>query len=124
MTDRTSLPGLANILLEESRILGITVKPASVTITMEAALTTDHPLFRPPRPTGAICSANAIWSFQNVRSVAWIMGPEPGTDANDEHGYGAIDEFQTDPLRYTLIGDFGRLEIVSSPPELRFTDHS
>lgn len=118
MIPYTHLPGLSDIILEESWVLNIAVKSCHVNFTIEAVLTDTHPLYEPYHPGEQFCYKKSNWKFHDVRSVVWTMGGKPAIDASGELDYGHIDEVISEPPNYTLVGDFGRMQIISSEPEL------
>lgn len=114
----TRLPGLSDIVLEESWVLDIEVGPGLVRFLIEAVLTDSHPMHEPCHPGEQFCYKKCTWKFCDVRSVAWTMGGGPAIDASGELDYGHIDEVAVEPPIYTVTGDFGWMRILSSEPGL------
>lgn len=72
----TRLPGLSDIVLEESWVLDIEVGPGLVRFVIEAVLTDSHPMHEPCHPGEQFCYKKCTWKFCDVRSVAWTMGAD------------------------------------------------
>lgn len=113
------LQGLEHVYLEDSYVLDIQTNRSSVEFSLSVVLTDQHPLYKSPLPGEQYCYRNGLLSFPNVGRVKWIeKSMMPSTDATGEVDYGNIDEFFRTDGHYYLSGDWGRLEIESSPPSL------
>ncbi len=115
------LPGLKHVYLEDSYVLNIQISPSSVEFSLLVVLTERHPLYTPPQPDERYCYRDGLLRFPKVGRLAWSerLMIKPATDATGEVDYGNIDEFYLTDGHYYLSGDWGRLEIESSPPSLK-----
>lgn len=113
------LEGLENVYLEDSYVLDIRTDPTSVEFSLCVVLTERHPLYRSPLPGEQYCYRRGLLRFRNVERIEWLeKSMMPSTDATGAVDYGNIDEFYLTDRHYYLSGDWGRLEIKSSPPSL------
>lgn len=113
------LEGLEHVYLEDSYVLDIRTDPTSVEFSLCVVLTEDHLLYRSPLPGEQYCYRRGLLRFPNVERVEWLeKSMMPSTDATGAVDYGNIDEFYLADGHYYLSGDWGRLEIKSSPPSL------
>lgn len=108
--------GFAGIYLEDSFVLGICESPNEISFTVEAVLTESHPLYTPPESDEQYCYKKGKIIFQGLKCVKWINRKEaPFSDASGEEDYGNIDVFELSNDKYVLAGDWGGLEVTSSP---------
>ncbi|HEX2268697.1 MAG TPA: hypothetical protein VHH35_04145 [Pyrinomonadaceae bacterium] len=115
------LEGLEQVYLEDSYVLDLRTEPTSVEFLLRAVLTEEHPLYMSPLPGEQYCYRSALLRFSDVERVEWMeKSIVPSTDATGAVDYGNIDEFYFAGGHYYLSGDWGRLEIKSSPPSLKF----
>jgi hypothetical protein len=113
------LQGLEHVYLEDSYVLDIKTDPSSVEFSLLVVLNEQHPLYEPPRPDEQYCYRKALLRFPETERVEWLeRSMKPYTDASGEIDYGNIDEFYQTNGNYYLNGDWGKLEIKSSPPSL------
>lgn len=111
--------GFADVYLEDSWVLGVTARPGEVVLDIEAVLLKGHPAYTPPRPGEAHCYRPGRIVFRQVTAVTWTdqSAVAVAVDASGEKDYGAIDVFVIGDT-CVLEGDFGRLEVESTPPVL------
>ncbi len=77
------LPGLEQVYLEESWVLGIEVDQQLAAFQLELVLTEDHPRYQPPRPGEQYCYAPARLVFECAELVELqLSGAPPATDAS------------------------------------------
>jgi len=108
--------GFTDIYLEDSFVLGICESPNEISFIVEAVLTELHPLYTPPESDEQYCYKTAKIVFQGLKCVKWINRNEaPFTDASGEEDYGNIDVFELSNDKYVLAGDWGELQVTSSP---------
>ena len=108
--------GFADIYLEDSFVLGICESPNDITFFIEAVLTENHPSYTPPASDEQYCYRKGKIVFQGLKYVKWINRKKaPFTDSSGDEDYGNIDFFELSNDRYILAGDWGELEITSSP---------
>jgi hypothetical protein len=113
------------VYLEDSYVLDINIKPASVEFLLSVVLTEKHPLYTAPLPHEQYCYRTARLLFPNVESVDGLdAAPMPSTDATGAIDYGNINEFYRLDEHYYLSGDWGRLKIRSDPPSLQIVTHT
>lgn len=111
--------GFENVYLEDSYVLDIRIKPRIVKFSLLVVLTEQHSLYTTPPTTEQYSYRQALLQFTNVERVTWVMESlVQYTDAEGEVDYGNIDEFFFDGKCYHLSGDWGKLEVKSSPPKL------
>lgn len=80
-------------------------------------------MYRPRLDGDQYCYRSGLLSFPNVRRVEWIQKSMiPFTDETGAVDYGNIDEFYRTDEHYYLSGDWGQLEVESSPPSLQIQD--
>lgn len=109
-----SLPGFETVALEDSYVLDIEARPGGLLFRLDLFLDPGHPDFGPPRGDDRACFRPALLSFDEVRSLTWTgQGTPPARDANGEIDYGAIDEFTWTAGEFTLVGDWGRIQVNS-----------
>lgn len=111
----TELPELAEIVLEESFVLGVEARPGAVVFDIEFVLTPRHPEYAPPSSSERECFRRGTLSFVGVRRLEWNeQGLPPATDATGEIDYGHIDSFEWDEARFVLAGDWGRADLEAA----------
>jgi hypothetical protein len=113
------LAGLADLVLEESFVLGIVATPTRVTFDVEFALTPSHPAYVPPPPDENGAYRRGQIRFVGVRRLLWAdQGVRPATDATGEIDYGHIDDMRRDGETFELEGDWGRMTIEAQGVEV------
>ena len=111
--------GFENVYLEDSYVLDIHINPSSVEFLLLVVINEQHPLYSPPECNEQYCFRKGMLRFPNVARLAWLeKSMKPYTDATGSVDYGNIDEFYLAGEYYNLRGDWGSLEIKSSPPSL------
>ncbi len=106
----------AGIYLEDSFVLSICELDNEISFIVEAVLTENHPLYVPPKEGEQYCYKKGKIVFQGLKQVEWIDRNEaPFTDAAGEEDYGNIDVFELYSGVYKLSGDWGELQVISSP---------
>ena len=91
----TGLPGLAEIVLEESYVFGITAEPGSVTFDIDFVLTPSHSDYVAPPPSEVECFRRGTMRLSGVQRLTWDrQGAPPATDATGERDFGHIDSFE------------------------------
>ena len=119
MVPYNELSGFKNVYLEDSYVLDIRISPRLVDFSLLVVLTEQHTLYTTPSATEQYCYRKAMLQFTNVELVTWMMKSlVPYTDAEGQIDYGNIDEFFFDGKCYHLSGDWGKLNVTSSPPTL------
>jgi hypothetical protein len=113
------IQGLEHVYLEDSYVLDVRTSLSSVEFSLSVVLTEQHPLYSPRLPGEQYCYRSGLLRFPNVRRFEWIeKSMIPFTDASGAVDYGNIDEFYRTDEHYYLSGDWGTLEVESSPPSL------
>jgi hypothetical protein len=106
------LPELAEAVLEESYVLGITAQPGAMTFDVEFALTKDHPSYAPPPRSETECFRRGTLRFVSVEHLVWEgQGAAPAVDASGEVDFGHIDSLEWDERWYVVTGDWGRSKL-------------
>jgi len=117
------LAGLEHVYLEDSYVLDIRTGLASVEFSLSVVLAEQHPLYIAPLPGEQYCYRSGMLRFRSVERVEWVeRSMTPYTDSTGAVDYGNIDEFYLTDGHYCLSGDWGRLEIKSSPPLLELQE--
>lgn len=113
-------PALAEVVLEESWVLGYRLLGDAVTFDLDAVLTTEHPLYNPPRHDELYATARALLTVTGSSLTFQPSFAPPATDATGSKDYGHIDTFQpadasdgADAM-WELTGDWGRI-VVTEP---------
>lgn len=115
------LPGLEHVYLEDSYVLNIETLETRVKFLLDTVLTKEHPAYRTPPPEEQYCYKKACLEFNQVDKVKWINKVMiPYSDASGEIDYGNIDTLSCSHGNYHLSGDWGEIEIISSPPTIEF----
>ncbi len=118
--DYTSLPGLEDVLLEDSLVIEIVESASFLSFTLLAALSPTHPAYEEPSPRDRYCFRNAALTFPRPRKVTW----QERTDRRFRDATGMVDRGNIDALLadpggfYHLEGDFGVVDVVSGAPQL------
>jgi hypothetical protein len=112
------LPGLEEIVLEESYVLGVHAEPALLLFRMDFALTPRHPRYVPP-PSGEVeCFRRGTLRFSGVERLVWGgQGRPPARDATGEIDFGHIDSFTWGAEGFALAGDWGEIELRAATVE-------
>lgn len=119
MKPYTDIPGFAELVLEESFVLGISAVPTRVTIDVEFALTSGHPAYVPPPPHENEAYRRGQIRFVDVRRIEWAdQGVRPATDATGEVDYGHIDDLRWEGETFELEGDWGRMTLEARSVEV------
>lgn len=119
MKPYTDVPGLTDIVLEESFVLGINATPTRLTVDVEFALTVGHPAYAPPPPHENEAYRRGQIRFLDVRRLLWEdQGARPATDATGEVDYGHIDDLRWDGRTFELEGDWGRMSLEAGSIEV------
>jgi hypothetical protein len=115
-----SIPGLENLYLEDSWVLGVFESADSLSFDLDALLTEQHPQWHPPRPGEQYAYRRVSLTFPNVRTIEWLdRGGPPATDASGEQDWGNIDRFIVDDDVYEMEGGWGQVRVVSDRPQVR-----
>jgi hypothetical protein len=112
--DYSSLPGLEEVLLEDSLVLEIVESPSFLSFTLLAALAPSHPAYE------THCFRSAALTFPGTRKVTWSERHDARfIDAAGLVDRGNIDGLVADPGGfYRVEGDWGVVDVVSGPPQL------
>jgi hypothetical protein len=85
MRPYVELPGLAEIVLEESYVLGVNAQPGELTLDVEFVLTKDHPAYAPPPPSERDHVRRGTLRLVGVERLLWEgQGARPAIDASGE----------------------------------------
>lgn len=115
MIDYEQFPGLDGFYLEDSFVLAITETPSTLTFTLDAVLTPEHPAYRPPRPGEHHCYRSAELLFIDFSKTEWLhRSHRLFTDATGAKDLGNIDVLTADASSVLLEGDWGRVRVWGS----------
>lgn len=110
----TELPGLSELILEESYVLHVEATPAQLVFSMELALSDKHPDYQPPGPDSYLCYRRGTLILSGVSRLLWEdQGAKPSYDATGEVDHGTIDYLRFEDGRYEVGGDVGQLVVVA-----------
>jgi hypothetical protein len=110
------LPGFENVYLEDSYVLGFEEEQDLIRILLDLVLTEDHPQYHIPLQGEQYCYKRAYITFNHVKSAIWVnKALRKYRDVNEETDYGNIDRLLFSNDHYYLEGDWGKLDIISSP---------
>ncbi|THF86096.1 hypothetical protein E7T09_12740 [Deinococcus sp. KSM4-11] len=115
-----SIASLQGIFLDDSFVLGVLIPYRQMSVSILAMLLPWHLRYE-ALPQGQLwCYRRAELVFQDVMSVVWSKQNIPGAVTVDEDGedFGTVDVLEMDGDIYRLQGDFGVIEVHSSPPSL------
>lgn len=107
------LAELAEVYLEDSFVLGVSIIPGLVEVRLDVVLREGHPEYRQPKESEQYCFRRSALRFEGVASVEWVMpsGP-PAIDASGDSDYGGIDSYQVEGNMHQLVGEIGELKII------------
>lgn len=108
--------------LKESRVYDIKVEPFRVHFDIEVSQDGLYPDYKEFPSSDTYHHRKAALDFYGVRSVVWIMDPQSNVSTGGECRYDHFSEIKFAPSNYVLIGGFGRMEIISPEPRLKFCD--
>jgi hypothetical protein len=113
----TELPGLANVLLEDSWVLAISETADSLSFTLEAVLTPEHPRYVAPPPDQQHCYVDAVLAFTAATEIRWSSRSDKvAVDATGVPDHGNIDALVRDGDHFALEGDWGRVLVYTEAP--------
>jgi hypothetical protein len=117
------LPGLKDVYLEDSYVLGIGDEPPILRITLLLVLRENHPQYAPPEGRERYCYRLAVLEFRDVVLANWSRRSlVKYRDADGRVDYGNIDVFYREvDGSYHLEGDWGTVDITSGPPVIKLT---
>lgn len=108
MIDYEQFPGLDGFYLEDSFVLAITETPSTLTLTLDAVLTPEHPAYRPPRLGEHHRYRSAELLFIDCSTIEWLHRPHRFfTDATGAKDLGNIDALVAGADSVLLEGDWG-----------------
>jgi hypothetical protein len=118
----TEIDLLRHVYLEDSYVLDVVARAGLVTFCLDVALTPEHELYeKPSAEQHSYRRAKMI--FDGVRELVWnYAGYRPARDATGEIDWGNIDSFLVQDGRYSLEGDWGRMELVCENVDFNFDE--
>ena len=133
--DYSKLPQFSKYDVENGCLLDVK-EGDSIEFTVEAPLTYAHPVYEYQRTLWTKIQdalvrelppyqyttrwAKILIVFPKVRNVQWIRKTmRPTVDPDGTVDYGDIDYFTAEGEKSHLIGDWGEIEIISGPVEVR-----
>ena len=133
--DYSKLPQFSKYDIENSYLLDVR-EDDSIEFTVNSPLTYAHPVYEYQRTLwtkiqdalvrdlppyqNTMRWAKILIIFPKVRSVQWIQKTmRPTVDADGTVDYGSIDCFTVEGEKSHLSGDWGEVEIISDPVEVR-----
>jgi hypothetical protein len=77
-----TIPGLENVYLEDSWVLGVFESDDSLSFDLDAVLTEQHPQGHPPKPGEQYAYRRVSLTFPTLRAIESLdRGDPPATDA-------------------------------------------
>ena len=123
MASYVELPGLEEIVLEESYVLGLHAEPGELTFEVDFVLTRRHPAYVEPAASEVECFRRGALRFRGVERLLWAkQGAVPARDAAGEIDFGHIDTFEWENRDYALGGDWGEIEVRAAGVEVAFVE--
>ena len=117
MQDYNELPGLENVYLEDSWVLGIAETDDSLSFTLEAVLTPEHARYIAPPPNLQHCYVDAVLTFAGATEIRWLRRSDKvAVDATGEADHGNIDALVCDGDHFALEGDWGQVQVFTELP--------
>lgn len=119
----SKLLGLKDVYLEDSYVLGISEDGALLRLTLHLVLCEKHPSFKVPLSMERYCYRLGVLEFRNVTAIEWHhRSKNKYRDADGRVDYGNVDVFYREGEgTYHLEGDWGIVDVTSSPPVIRLT---
>lgn len=109
--DAHALAEFAEVVLDESVVLGVSVVPDELRVTCDLALAARHPRYRAPARSARRCFRHATVVFAGLRDVRWTGVGTPGsTDATGQRGWGHIDGLTVRSGTVVFACELGRIE--------------
>ena len=104
---------LNHIVLSESYVLGISIKPYCLEFSMDFVLEPEHPLYFLPPPNETECFRRGLIRVLDFERVTWrASNLKPSTDATGEEDYGCLDELVIEQTFMIFRGDWGEIEVA------------
>jgi hypothetical protein len=101
-------PGLEQIYLEDSFVLGIDESPGELKFELEFVLREGHPLYALPAPGDNYCYRRGALIFRGVTERSWLKRqPAVSRDARGEADMGNIDALWQESDWFSVEGDWG-----------------
>jgi hypothetical protein len=107
------LPGLEQIYLEDSFVLGVEILPGTVRVRLDVVLREGHQSYVAPGADEQYCFRKGVLRLEEVAEVTWRMptGP-PAIDASGDTDYGGIDSYEVDDSVHRIMGEIGELSVT------------
>ncbi len=112
------IPGLQEIYLEDSYVLGIREDGHELAFDMEFVLREGHALFEAPGPERQYCYRRGSLIFRGVEATKWIERRSVASwDASGEQDLGNIDSLINESGWFKLEGDWGSVHLRAARVE-------
>ena len=120
MRPYTEIEEFSSYYLEDSYALGITARLGTLDVELDIVLTPEHPEYSAHHPGEQHCYRRGHLRFRNVSCLHWdAQGMVPARDATGEPDLGCVDSWLVeDGIRHLIVGDFGRITVVSTVAEI------
>lgn len=114
MKSYKELPGLEDVVLEESYVLAVAATPGVVSFVLAVVLTPEHAEYVAPEDGTSLCYRDGILEFVGVTELEWTgQGDPTAVEVTGEQDYGFIDALTWDDRRYELEGGWGAMRITA-----------
>lgn len=120
----SEFPGLSDVYLEDSYVLGIAELPDRLEYDMEFVLTPQHPLYHEPRNNEQHCYERGQLTFGGVSKLEWLdRARQVFTDATGEVDFGNIDFLTREHDHWRAGGSWGEvLVFTAATPKVSIKD--
>lgn len=114
MRNYVELPGLGEILLEESFVVDIECHPGTISFLMDFVLTDRHADYRAPTDDEQYCYRRGLLDFETVTKCLWTgQGAPPSSDISGERDWGNVDSLVWGSGVFKLEGTWGQMEVLA-----------
>lgn len=123
LVDWRELREFTAIDLMKSYVLSWRADGKSLQVDVDLYLTSDHPFFEAPRPAEKVCFRPCVIEFPLCESIKFgdSNGSKHIGETADQLGLGAITGLRRlNDGPFVIEGDFGKVQIDSERPILRF----
>lgn len=119
MKSYKDLPGLEDVVLEESYVLAVAATPGVVSFVLAVVLTPEHAEYVASEDGTSLCYRDGFLEFGGVTDLEWTgQGDPTAVEVTGEQDYGNIDAMAWDDRLYELEGDWGAMRITAAAVRL------
>jgi hypothetical protein len=105
-----AMSDLAHLVLEESFVLAICIRPYRIEIEMDFVLAPEHQLYVAPPPNERECFRKGRIRISDFSRLTWqASGAVASVDAEGQLDFGHLDQCIMDGSQVILRGDWGEI---------------